>query len=106
MPKYFKVFGTKPTDDAILIAPRNQHRLKHMMLGLLLWNSLIPKFQLKILTEETSFKKRDDYNGLLLWHLIVEKINLTTNVSIANLKDELENVNLDDFGQDIKEFNT
>eukprot|EP00957_Ditylum_brightwellii_P081781 6221974-Ditylum_brightwellii.AAC.1 len=27
--KYFKVSGTKPTDDATLITPRNQCRLKH-----------------------------------------------------------------------------
>eukprot|EP00957_Ditylum_brightwellii_P161774 12317161-Ditylum_brightwellii.AAC.1 len=101
-PKYFKVFGTKLTNDLTLIAPRNQRRLKHMMFGLLLWNSLTPKFQLEILTEETLFKKGDNYDGLLLWHRIVEKVNLTTNVSVANLKDKLENTKLDDFGQDIK----
>eukprot|EP00957_Ditylum_brightwellii_P163807 12470913-Ditylum_brightwellii.AAC.1 len=73
MPKYFKVFGTKLTDDPTLIAPRNQRRLKHVMLGSLLWNSLTPKFHLEMLTEELSFKKGDNYNGLLLWQLIVEK---------------------------------
>eukprot|EP00957_Ditylum_brightwellii_P024440 1845312-Ditylum_brightwellii.AAC.1 len=59
-----------------------------------------------MLTEEKLFKKGDNYDGLLLWHLIVEKVNPTTNISVANLKDELENAKLDDFGQGIKEFNT
>eukprot|EP00957_Ditylum_brightwellii_P164021 12488301-Ditylum_brightwellii.AAC.1 len=105
-PEYFKVFGTKQTNDPTLIAPRNQRRLKHMMLGPILWNSLTPKFQLEMLMEEISLKKGDSYNGLLLWCLIVEKVNLTTNISIVNLTDKLKNAKLDDFGQDIKEFNT
>eukprot|EP00957_Ditylum_brightwellii_P107828 8225632-Ditylum_brightwellii.AAC.1 len=106
MPKYFEVFGTKPINDQILIAPKNQCRLKQVMLGLLLWNSLTPKFQLEMLAEETLFKKGDNYDGLLLWCLIVEKVNPTTNVSVANLKEKLENAKLDDFGQDIKKLNT
>eukprot|EP00957_Ditylum_brightwellii_P136583 10415661-Ditylum_brightwellii.AAC.1 len=52
------------------------------------------------------FKKGHDYNGLLLCRLIVEKVNPTTNASIANLKDKLDNAKFDDLGQDIKEFNT
>eukprot|EP00957_Ditylum_brightwellii_P176804 13467505-Ditylum_brightwellii.AAC.1 len=106
MLKYFKVFGTKLTNDPTLIAPRNQHMLKHAMLGFLLWNSLMPKFQLEMLTEESLFKNGDNCNGLLLWQLIVEKFNPTTNVSVANLKDKLENAKLDDIRQVIKEFNT
>eukprot|EP00957_Ditylum_brightwellii_P090381 6882604-Ditylum_brightwellii.AAC.1 len=43
---------------------------------------------------------------MLLWQLVVEKVNLATNISVANLKDKLENAKLDDFGYDIKEFNT
>eukprot|EP00957_Ditylum_brightwellii_P095788 7298113-Ditylum_brightwellii.AAC.1 len=105
-PKYFKTFITKPTNDATLIAPRNQRRLKHTMLGLLLWNSLTPKFQLEMLTKETLFNMGDDYDGLLLWYLIVEKVNLTTNISVTNLKDKVESTKLDDFEQDIKGFNT
>eukprot|EP00957_Ditylum_brightwellii_P075793 5760675-Ditylum_brightwellii.AAC.1 len=59
-----------------------------------------------MLTEESLFKRGDYYNGLLLWQLIVKKVNSTTNVSIANLKDKLENSKLDDFRHNIKEFNT
>eukprot|EP00957_Ditylum_brightwellii_P122597 9349374-Ditylum_brightwellii.AAC.1 len=59
-----------------------------------------------MLMEETLFKKGDNYDGLLLWRLLVEKVNPTTNVSVVNLKDKLENAKLDGFGQDIKEFNT
>jgi hypothetical protein len=36
----------------------------------------------------------------------VEKVNPTTNVSVANLKDKLENSKLNVFRHDIKEFNT
>eukprot|EP00957_Ditylum_brightwellii_P180446 13745437-Ditylum_brightwellii.AAC.1 len=59
-----------------------------------------------MLTEELLFKKGDKYDGMLLWQLVVKKVNLTTNVSITNLKDKLENTKLDDFRHDIKEFNT
>eukprot|EP00957_Ditylum_brightwellii_P128597 9809947-Ditylum_brightwellii.AAC.1 len=59
-----------------------------------------------MLMEEMLFKKGDNYDGLLLWCLIMEKVNLTTNVSATNLKDKLENAKLDDFRQDIKEFST
>eukprot|EP00957_Ditylum_brightwellii_P169849 12927845-Ditylum_brightwellii.AAC.1 len=62
-PKYFKIFGTKPTDNPTLIIPRNQCRLKHVMLGLLLWNNLTPKLQLEMLTEEPLLKKEDNYDG-------------------------------------------
>eukprot|EP00957_Ditylum_brightwellii_P200052 15250627-Ditylum_brightwellii.AAC.1 len=69
-------------------------------------SNLMPKFQLEMLAEEMLFKKEDDYDGLLLWCLIVEKVIPITNVSVTNLKDKLENTKLDDFGQGIKEFNT
>eukprot|EP00957_Ditylum_brightwellii_P138199 10535053-Ditylum_brightwellii.AAC.1 len=59
-----------------------------------------------MLTKESSFKKGDNYDGMLLWQLVVEKTNLTTNVSIMNLKDESENVKIDDLGHAIKEFST
>eukprot|EP00957_Ditylum_brightwellii_P094527 7198392-Ditylum_brightwellii.AAC.1 len=63
---YFKVFAAKPADGVALNAARNQRQLKHVMLGTLLWNSLAPKFQLEMLTKETSFKREDNYNGMLL----------------------------------------
>eukprot|EP00957_Ditylum_brightwellii_P143815 10958528-Ditylum_brightwellii.AAC.2 len=66
-PKYFKFFSTKPTDHSTVTAPRNQQRLKHVMLCKLLWNSLKPKFQLEMLTEESQFEKVDNYDGMLLW---------------------------------------
>eukprot|EP00957_Ditylum_brightwellii_P025844 1955072-Ditylum_brightwellii.AAC.1 len=59
-----------------------------------------------MLTKELLFKKGDNHDYMLLWRLVVEKVNPNTNVSVANLKDELKNVTLDAFGRDIKVFNT
>ena len=36
----------------------------------------------------------------------MKRVNPTTKVSIRNIKDELENANLKDYGYDIKKFNT
>eukprot|EP00957_Ditylum_brightwellii_P066725 5063092-Ditylum_brightwellii.AAC.1 len=56
-PLYFKMFSVKPVDRTAINQEKNQRQLKHVMLGTLLWNSLAPKFQLEMLTKESSFKK-------------------------------------------------
>eukprot|EP00957_Ditylum_brightwellii_P046046 3493728-Ditylum_brightwellii.AAC.1 len=35
----------------------------------------------------------------------MERVNLSTKVTVANLKDEIEGATLDDFGHNIKKFN-
>eukprot|EP00957_Ditylum_brightwellii_P030735 2328893-Ditylum_brightwellii.AAC.1 len=83
-PKYFEVYGASLFGDmTALTAKRTTRKLKHLMLGKLLWNSFISKFQLKMLMDKEKFKRGNDYDG-----------------------DELESASLDDFNQDIKKFNT
>ena len=43
-PKYFKIFGTKPTNDDELDEARNNTKLKHAMAGSSIWNSLTSDF--------------------------------------------------------------
>eukprot|EP00957_Ditylum_brightwellii_P023132 1745368-Ditylum_brightwellii.AAC.1 len=75
------------------------------MLSKLLWDCLNSKFQLELLTEEATFKQGNNHDGVKLWHQIVENVNPSTKVSVANLKDEIETANLADFGHNIKKFN-
>ena len=103
---YFKIFDTKPANHVTLNNARNARLLKHVMLGKLLWNSLAPKFQLEMLTEDETFKRGEEYDGILLWNAIIRRVNPTTKISIGNLKDELESASLEDFGYDVKSFNT
>eukprot|EP00957_Ditylum_brightwellii_P167427 12745729-Ditylum_brightwellii.AAC.1 len=52
-PKYFRDFGgSKPADQTKLTAAKNGRRMKHVMLGKLLWNSLDSDFQLELLSHE------------------------------------------------------
>eukprot|EP00957_Ditylum_brightwellii_P204001 15337167-Ditylum_brightwellii.AAC.1 len=101
-PNYFKTFGMLPMD---VVALRNQEKLRQVMFVKMLWNSLDPKYQLKLLTKESLFTNEGNHNGLLLWHHIVERVNLSTKVTVANLKDKIEGATLDDFRHDIKRFN-
>eukprot|EP00957_Ditylum_brightwellii_P101984 7773266-Ditylum_brightwellii.AAC.1 len=85
-----------------LVVPRNQRKLRQVMFGKMLWSSIALKYQLELLTEESLFKREGNHNGLLLWHHIMERVNPSTKVTVANLKDEIEGATLDNFGHDIK----
>eukprot|EP00957_Ditylum_brightwellii_P160665 12231439-Ditylum_brightwellii.AAC.1 len=72
-PKYFKKYGgTELADTQALEADRNTRKLKHLMLGKLLWNSFAPDFQIKMLTKEKKFKKGRDHDGVLLWQHLMD----------------------------------
>eukprot|EP00957_Ditylum_brightwellii_P185448 14120663-Ditylum_brightwellii.AAC.1 len=73
--------------------------------GVLLWNSLDLKYQLKLLSKESLFTKEGNHNKLLLWHHIVERVNPLMKVMVANFKEKTEGATLDNFGHDIKKFN-
>eukprot|EP00957_Ditylum_brightwellii_P177353 13509181-Ditylum_brightwellii.AAC.1 len=88
-----------------MVALRNQRKLRQVIFSKMLWNSLDPKYQIELLTKESLFTKEQNHDGLLLWHHIVERINLSMEVIVANLKDKIEGATLDDFGDDIKRFN-
>eukprot|EP00957_Ditylum_brightwellii_P074269 5643103-Ditylum_brightwellii.AAC.1 len=98
-PNYFKIFGMAPTD---VVVPRNQRKLRHVMFSKMLWNSLDPKYQLELITEESLFVKEGNHDGLLLSHHSVERVNPLTKVMVVNLKDKIEGVTLDNFGHGIK----
>eukprot|EP00957_Ditylum_brightwellii_P172373 13122578-Ditylum_brightwellii.AAC.1 len=104
MPNYFKVMTL--TDTPALEAKRNQRKLKHAMLGNMIWDSLTSNFQIKLIAKETNFKQGDDFDGALLWHQIVTQVNPPTKAAIGNLKDELKMAKMDDFGHDIRKLIT
>eukprot|EP00957_Ditylum_brightwellii_P151077 11504216-Ditylum_brightwellii.AAC.1 len=67
------------------------------MLGKLLWNSLDSDFQCELLSHEDKYKVGGNINSVLLWQFIVDMVNPSTKVSVANLKDEMESAKIDDF---------
>eukprot|EP00957_Ditylum_brightwellii_P117806 8987268-Ditylum_brightwellii.AAC.1 len=79
------MFGALPMDEVV---PRNQRKLRQVVFGKMLWNSINPKYQLELLTKESLFKREGNQDGLLLWHHIMERVNPSTKVTVANLKDE------------------
>eukprot|EP00957_Ditylum_brightwellii_P196991 15008196-Ditylum_brightwellii.AAC.1 len=87
-----------PADTPALEAKRNQRKLKDVMLGNMIWDSLTSNFQIKLMTKETNFKQGDNLNGALLWHQIVTQVNLSTKAAIGNFKDKLETEKMDNFG--------
>eukprot|EP00957_Ditylum_brightwellii_P031201 2364867-Ditylum_brightwellii.AAC.1 len=88
-----------------MVVPRNQRKLRQVMFGKMLWNSIDPKYQLELLTEESLFKREGNHDELLLRHHIVERVNPSTKVTVVNLKDKIEGATLGNFGNDIKKFN-
>ena len=97
-PEYFKIFATKPTDDASLDAERNATKFKHAMAGANIWNSLTSDFQLELLGQEAEFAKENEYDGLQLWHHIRTEVNPSTKVGACALKEEIESKTLQHFG--------
>ena len=105
-PKYFKRFESVPTDTAELNKARNQRRLKHVMMGNKIWNSLSASFQIDIMGSKVEFERYDEYDGPLLWDFIRRRINPSTTVGASRLKDEIETKTLKEFGDDVTKFNT
>ena len=60
------VFATKPTTAQDLNAVMNRLKLKHVMLRVMLWDSLTASFQLEIIGNETVFKEVEEYDGVKL----------------------------------------
>ena len=103
----FKRMVTKPTDDATLNAERNPAKLKHAMLGNIVWNSLTPSYQLEIVGEdEDNFRKGNKYDGVKLWCFIQRNVNPSTTTGATSFKEAIESAKLSDFGYDVKAFNT
>eukprot|EP00957_Ditylum_brightwellii_P203199 15333623-Ditylum_brightwellii.AAC.1 len=95
-----------PTDTPALEAARNQRKLKHVILGNMIWDSLMSKFQIELMAKEINFKQGDNFDRALLWHQIVTQVNPSIKAAIENLKDELEMTKMDNFGHYVRKFNT
>ena len=105
-PKYFQEFNIAPTDNDSLIKLRNNQRLKHVMLGHQLWNSISSAFKVEIIGSKKEFVKEQEYDGVLLWDFIRRRINPTTTVGASRLKDEIESNTPAMFNNDIIKYNT
>ena len=104
--KYFCIFDTNPATTVELESRRNQRRLKHIMMGKILWESLTAEFQIEISVKATEFKQGRECDGPLLWDFIRRHVNPTTTVGASKLKEDLENVKPSKFGNNIVKYNT
>ena len=98
--------AAKPVDLTELNLTRNKLKLKHAMLGAMLWDSLTSNFQLEIIRDDSDFKQGQDYNRLRLWQYIQKEANLSTMTGASGFKDKIESKMLNDFKHDIKDVNT
>merc|ERR1740124_362862 len=105
-PKYFKDFATAPTNDTTLNNALNLVKLKHIMMGTKIWNSISSAFKIEISGSKKEFKKDQEYVGTLLWDFIRRRINPTTTVGASILKDELESKTAADLEHKITKYNT
>ena len=105
-PKILPNFKTAPTDTNELQKERNRTRLKHVMVGAKLWDSLTPDFKIEIMGSREEFEREDEIDGPLLWDFVRRRINPTTTVGASRLNDEIETKTLDDFNHDVVKFNT
>ena len=71
-PRHFVNRSTNPSDDASLVAARDHARMKHVIMGKKIWNSLTAEFQIEIMGKEDEFTidGSDDYDGPMLWDFI------------------------------------
>ena len=96
-PKYFTKFDEAPKDTDKLENLRNNIRLKHVMMGAKLWNSLTSKFQINIQGSKIKFQREQECDGSLLFDFIRRQVNPSTTVGASKLKDEIETKTLADF---------
>ena len=105
-PEYFAHFDNPPTDDAALTLLRNTRRLKHIILGKKLWNSLTSSFQIDIQVNRDEFQRNRECDGPLLWDFIRRRVNPSTSVGASRLKEKLESTTLEDMDHDVVRYNS
>ena len=96
-PEYFEIFDPMPTDTAKLNVLRNLRKLKHVIMGKKIWNSLTSKYKIEILGKRSKFKRGREYDGVILWDFIRRMVNLTTTIGASSYKEEIEKVTLAQF---------
>ena len=100
------MFKTAPKNTAELETARNGRRLKHVMMGEKLWNSLSSNFKIDITGSVDKFQRGQETDGPLLWDFIRRRINPTTTVGASKLKDEIEAMTAASFENNIVKYNT
>ena len=85
---------------------RNGYKLKHAMLGSMIWDSLTPDFQLEIIGDEEGFNRGEEYDGVVLWHYIRNQSNPSTTTGASAFKDEIESKKMAYFGDDVNAYHT
>ena len=105
-PKLFDTLDPVPTTTNELEAQRNQRRLRHIIMGSKIWNSLKPYVQIEYDVKNAEFKRGGEYDGSLLWDFIRRRVNPSTIVGASKLKEELENEKLATFDHDVTRYNT
>ena len=95
--KLAKKVASKPANEAELNIIRNELKLKHAMLGAMIWDSLTAKYQLEIFGDEDAYKVGDEIDGVKLWSYIRTSVNPSTAIGASNLKDSIESKKLSDF---------
>ena len=103
--KLTKKVATKPTNKAELDVIRNELKLKHAMLGAMIWDSLTAKYQLELVGDEDEYKVGDEFDGVKLWSHISKSVNPSTTIGAATFKDSIESKKLSDFeGHNVKKY--
>ena len=62
-PRFFKKLDTAPADDNELEAIRNKSRIKHVMLGKKLWNSLSPAYKVELSGDADEWYRAGNSDG-------------------------------------------
>ena len=104
--KDFQTFTRDPRNDTELNEARNHRRLKHVMMGQMVWNSLGSKFQIELMPHKHEFQRGHEYDGPLLWDFIRRRVKPSTTVGASRLKDDIENKTLEDFNDDVTKYNS
>ena len=105
-PEFFTNFATDPADKAALEKVRNKYRLKHVILGKKVWNTLISAYKAELSSDAHLFTRKGNTDGVLLLNHIMKDVKPSTTVGLNNLKDELETKKLVDFPNEcVKAYN-
>ena len=105
-PEYFRKFTTTLDNDTKLNEIRNTRKLKYVMMGNKLWNSLTSDFKIESSDETEEFKRENEYDGPLLWEYIRRRVNSSTMVGASRLKDQIESRTISSFDSNVIKYNT
>ena len=105
-PEFFIDIATPPTTTAELEDIRNKFRLKHVILGKKIWETLTSNYKADLSADSSLFTRKENTDGILLLNYIIKDVKPSTTVGLNNIKDELETKKLTDFpSEDVKAYN-